>query len=106
MSYHADVGYRFSVNGGMYESNVFSLGMPKSYADRAGAEKVIVAHPVDREVTVYYEPGNPARSSLEPGAVPQDLGLMTLTSGMFLLIGLMLFISGALGWARSELVGK
>jgi hypothetical protein len=80
--------------------------MPKSFSDRAGAEKVVVAHPVGREVTVYHEPGNPARSSLEPGAVPQDLGLMTLTSGMFLLIGLMLFISGALGWARSELVGK
>jgi hypothetical protein len=104
--YHTDVSYRFSVNGETYESNVFSLGAPKSFVDRSDAEKVLAAYAVRREVTVYHEPGNPVRSSLEVGAVPQDFGLMTLSSGMFLLIGLMLFMSGALGWARSELVGR
>ena len=104
--YHSDVSYRFSVNGETYESNVFSFGAPKPFVDRSEAERVLAAYQVGREVTVYHEPGNPVRSSLELGAVPQDFGIMTLSSGMFLLIGLMLFISGALGWARSELVGK
>ncbi len=105
MLHRADVHYRFTVNGELYESNVFVLGVPESFADRADAAKIVAAHPVGGGVTVYHEPGNPARSSLEPSAVPQEFGLLTLTSAMFLLIGLMLFISGALGWARSELVG-
>jgi Protein of unknown function (DUF3592) len=105
--YRADVRYRFLVDGGRYESNVFVLGPPKSFADRAEAEKVVEAHPAGGPVTVHYEPGNPARSALEHGGtIPQAFGLMTLTAGMFLLIGLLLAISGALGWARSELVGR
>jgi len=105
--YRADVRYRFLVDGERYESNVFVLGLPKSFADRAEAEKIVEAHPAGSTVTVHYQPGNPARSSLEPGGtIPEAIGLMTLTGGMFLLMGLLLAIAGALGWARSELVGR
>ena len=105
--YRADVRYRFLVDGETYESNVFVLGLPKSFANRAEAEKIVEAHPAGGAVTIHHEPGNPARSTLEPGGtIPEAFGLMTLTAGMFLLIGLLLAISGALGWARSELVGR
>ena len=105
--YRADVRYRFLVDGETYESNVFVLGLPKSFADRTEAEKVVEAHPAGDTVTVHFEPGNPARSALEHGGtIPEAFGLMTLTAGIFLLIGLLLAISGALGWARSELVGR
>lgn len=105
--YRADIRYRFLVDGETYESNVFVLGLPKSFADRAEAEKIVEAHPAGGAVTVHYEPGNPARSALERGGtIPQAFGLMTLTAGILLLIGLLLAISGALGWARSELVGR
>lgn len=106
MRYEADVHYRFTMNGERYESNVLVLEAPKSFADRNLAEKALAAYPKGNEVTVYYEPGNPARSTLEHGGATQNLGVMTLAGGMFLLIGLMLSISGALGWARSELVGR
>ena len=105
--YRADVRYRYHVDGATYESNVFVLGLPKVFASRAEAEKVVEAYPAGGAVTVLYAPGNPARSALERGGtIPEAFGLMTLTAGMFLLIGLLLAISGALGWARSELVGR
>ncbi|MEO8575960.1 MAG: DUF3592 domain-containing protein [Gemmatimonadales bacterium] len=104
--YEADVHYRFIMNGERYESNVLVLGAPKSFADRSLAEKALAVYPKGSEVTVYYEPGNPARSTLEHGLATQNLGVTTLTGGVFLLLGLLLSISGALGWARSELVGR
>ena len=105
--YRADLRYGFLVDGETYESNVLVLGVPKSFANRAEAEKIVEAHPAGGAVTIHHEPGNPARSALEPGGtIREAFGLMTLTAGMFLLIGLLLAISGALGWARSELVGR
>ncbi len=106
--YHqADVRYRFVVNGASYESNVFIHGGAKSFADKAQAEKLIAARPVGGALLVYYDPANPARSSLElPRTTAQDIGIPTLTGGLFVLIGMMLFISGAIGWARSELIGR
>lgn len=104
--HEADVHYRFMVNGDRYESNVVVLGAAKSYTDRGLAEKALAAYPKGGDVTVYYEPGNPARSTLEHGTATQNVGMTTLTGGMFLLIGLLLSISGALGWARSELIGR
>jgi hypothetical protein len=104
--YEADVRYRFAVNGQTYESNVIVPGVPKSFADRTMADKALGAYPKDGDVTVYYDPANPARSVLEHGSPTQNIGLTTLTGSMFLLMGLLLSIAGALGWARSELIGR
>lgn len=104
--YRPDIRYRFMVNGENYESNVFTFGAPKSFAQRAEAEGVVAAHPEGSDVTVYYEPGNPARSGLEPGSVPRGFGMFAMLSSTFVLIGVLLFMSGAIGWARSELVGR
>lgn len=104
--YRADVRYRFAVNGESFESNVFVFGVPKSFANRVEAERIVAAHPGGSGVEVYYEPGNPVRSCLEPGAVPQEFGMLALMSGAFLLTGLMLLVSGALAWARSGVLGR
>lgn len=104
--YEADVHYRFMMNGERYESNVLVLGAPKSFSDSNLAAKALAAYPKGSDVTVHYEPENPARSTLEHGIETQNLGVTTLTGGVFLLLGLLLSISGALGWARSELVGR
>ena len=104
--YDVDVRYRFIVNGDRYESIVIILGAAKTFADSGSAAKALEAYPTGSDVTVYYEPGNPARSTLEHGTGTQGIGMTTLTGGMFLLIGLLLAISGAIGWARSELVGR
>ena len=104
--YDADVRDRFMINGDRYESNVGVLGAAKSFTDSGAAAKALEAYPKGSNVTVYYEPGNPARSTLEHGTATQNIGVTTLTGGMFLLIGLLLAISGAIGWARSELLGR
>ena len=102
--YTVDVTYRYLVNGASYQSNVFVFGVPKSLPDSVEAQRVVAAHPVNGSVTVYYDPSDPSRSCLEPGNVPQQFGLLTLMSGAFLLIGLLLLISGGISVARSRLV--
>jgi hypothetical protein len=102
--YTVDVTYKYLVNGNSYQSNVFVFGIPKSFADSAEAQSVVAAHPVNGNVTVYYDPADPGRSCLEPGTVPPQFGLITLMSGGFLLVGLLLLISGGFSVARSRLV--
>ena len=103
--YHTvDVTYKYLVNGSSYQSNVFVFGVPKSFSDSAEAQRVVAAHPVNGNVTVYYDPADPGRSCLEPGTVPKQFGLITLMSGGFLLVGLLLLMSGGFSVARSRLV--
>lgn len=102
--YTVNVTYRYSVNGGTYQSNVFVFGVAKSFPDSAQAQSVVTAHPVNGPVTVYYDPSDPSSACLEPGKVPEQFGLLTLMSGGLLLVGLLLLISGGVSVARSRLV--
>ena len=64
-SYYARVVYQYAVDGELYASQQVSFGIVKSYAGQNGASKALQAYPVGKEVTVYYDPADPAEAVLE-----------------------------------------
>jgi len=59
------VTYSYAVNGANFISNRVSFvpGIPKKEID-----SVLAQYPVDRPVTVHYQPDNPVQAVLEPGS--------------------------------------
>ncbi len=85
-SYVPQIDYEYTVDGLEYENDRVRFGQ-NSYSSRRRAEEETGRYPVGRRVEVYYEPGNPENSVLEPGA---SLGsyLGVSLGAMFLVIGL------------------
>ena len=61
------VTYSYAVNGANFTSNRVSFvpAIPKKEID-----SVLAKYPVDRPVTVHYQPNNPVQAVLEPGSGP------------------------------------
>jgi hypothetical protein len=94
--YRAAVQYRYRVGAKEYQSErVFWGG---SEGRRRHMESVIAAYPAGREVSVHYDPQNPAQAVLDPvqnpGSKPlvlyamgmMTLGLFALTGGVYALV--------------------
>ncbi len=91
-SYHYAVTYQYEVEARAYSSDRYSLGngstASKPYDTRSAARDAgQEAYPTGSEVTVYYDPTNPASTVLKPGAnfgtyVPLVLGLFFMPSGI------------------------
>jgi len=67
--YHAEISYRFEVEGTTYVGDEVSFADP-SATQRQRASRVVAEYPPGGEVTVYYRPGVPETSVLEPGIKP------------------------------------
>lgn len=89
ITYHAEVLYRYTVNGQIKTSNQVSFG---SYGSNnpAHAQSVLNLYPSGRKVTVYYSPDDPDKAVLEPGA-----GGFTFFLPVF---GLVFLSVGLAGW--------
>ena len=61
------VTYSYAINGANFTSNRISFlgAFPKNEI-----ENVLAKYPVDRSVTVHYQPENPVQAVLEPGSSP------------------------------------
>ncbi len=66
-SYSPRVTYEYQVDDVSYQNNTITFGQ-NSYSSRRKAESIAAGYPTGSRVTVYYEPGDPAQSVLEPGA--------------------------------------
>jgi len=63
--YEADIGYRYAVgDGAALQGDRLSFG---GLTNRAIAERTVKKYPVGATVKVYYDPGKPEQSVLEPG---------------------------------------
>jgi len=65
-SYQPEVTYQYMVDSLSYENSTIKFG-ENSYGNRRTAEEIAARYPVGRSVAVYYDPGQPGRSVLEPG---------------------------------------
>jgi len=92
--YVADVRYGYDVAGRRHESGTFVFGVPHAFPDSSAARAEVEAYPPGRQVTVFYDPRDPATSCLTPGMVPAGLGLLLGASGAFALGGLALLALG------------
>jgi hypothetical protein len=76
-SYQPKVTYEYLANNVEYESYTIKFG-ENSYSSRGRAEDIAATYPVGRQVTVYYDPGDPGNSVLEPG----------VTGGSYIVLGI------------------
>jgi len=83
-SYAPRVVYKYAVAGQGYTSDQIIIGSTLQYPSRARAEAKL-AYRSGQQVAVYYDPGNPARAVLEPGATRGAWG--TLLIGLVFAIG-------------------
>lgn len=82
--YVPEVQYEYQVEGVTYEGDRIQFGSSRERS-RFRAQDVVDRYPITSEVTVYYDPANPSKSVLEPGA---DLGLTLMPwGGLIFLIG-------------------
>lgn len=61
----ADVRYRFAVGGEEYTGNTVCIGREIYTSFDARADRVLTRYPLGADVTVYYNPENPADCCLE-----------------------------------------
>jgi hypothetical protein len=88
--YRPRVRYEFSVRGRTFDGGETAIGSSvASFRDEEAAREETARFPAGSEVTVFYDPADPRRSVLRPGAprlVPLVLaGLALLGAGLYLL---------------------
>ena len=91
--YQPDIVYAYSVDGKKYTSSKITVGDPPLDNNITPAKRLLAEYPVDREVTVYYDPEVPASSALEPGIQRSDY-LLAAIAAIFFFAGLFAFYSG------------
>lgn len=80
--YYADVAYTYAVAGNAYSGSRIAAS-DGEYKDRDGAVQALQGLQVGQPVTVYYNPVDPDRSVLRPGAGLAEYILLCLPSAVF-----------------------
>ena len=65
--YQFVVEYDYSVSGMAYTNNFYSYKPTYNAAQSRGARELVEKYPLESEVDVFYNPGNPKKSVLLPG---------------------------------------
>jgi len=78
-SYFPSVSYQYTVNGGPHEGHEIVFG-GYSFNSKHEAEEILKRYPLDKIVSVYYNPKKYHRSVLEPGL--HELPLVLLFAGI------------------------
>jgi hypothetical protein len=83
--YRPVVEYQYEVDGVSYRGDTIAVGPLVQFNWKGPATRVIERFPVGASVTVYVDPANPRRASLQP-SVDRNLPLFLITIGIFALI--------------------
>lgn len=87
-SYHTDsdgdrhyfyspvVEYTYEVGGQVYTGRTIRFGFNPSFGSEAKAQAALASYPVGAQVTVYYNPDNPAEAVLERKASATNTGMI------------------------------
>mgnify|MGYP000023547280 CR=1 FL=1 len=68
LRHRVDVEYEYVVDGRRYENDVVRFN--QNNLSRKDKERLVSAHPVGRQVEVFYNPSDPAESVLVRGSYP------------------------------------
>lgn len=85
-SYSPRITYRYPAGSRYQEGYTIKFG-ENSYNSRRRAESIAARYPVGRKVAVYYDPGRPGKSVLEPGVTGGSYIVLGI-GALFVLIGL------------------
>ena len=91
-SYSPEVRYHYQTGGQEYEGSKIGFGLQQSFSSRSKAEQALTSFPQGSQVTVFYNPANPAEAVLERKAGGSTLSLVL--GIIFLLVGLCVGCSG------------
>src|SRR5512145_2739045 len=64
-SYSPRVSYDYTALGQLYTGKKISFGFTKAHNTHRGAEAELARYPIGSQVTVFYNPANPAEAVLE-----------------------------------------
>jgi hypothetical protein len=107
-TYAAHVIYRYSLDGGEFESARIWFGGDYSTSNRSEMFEVVKKYPIGQAVTVYYSPDDPAEAVLIPGAYTSSyllfgIGMVFLAIGSLLLVGFaFMFVRSVTGFKSEE----
>ena len=84
-SYTPDVAYRYVVDGTTIKNDNIRYGLA---TNKYISENLVKQYPVGKEVKIFYNPGNPKQSVLQPGyfgglLLMPILGLLATSAGLF-----------------------
>jgi hypothetical protein len=85
-SYSPRVSYDYTALGQRYTGNKISFGFTKAHNTHRSAEAELTRYPVGSQVTVFYNPANPAEAVLERKA--GNSVLATILGAAFILLSL------------------
>ncbi|QDV15521.1 hypothetical protein Pan153_01350 [Gimesia panareensis] len=88
-TYSPKVIYRYEVEGQEFKGDTVWFGNDVSTSDRSMSSKTVKKYPVQKNVTVYYDPAEPAVAVLEPG-VFKTTYFFYLFGWLFLGLGLLM----------------
>ncbi len=91
--YQPDIAYTYYVDGKKYSSSKINAGEPPMDNNANTAKQIQAKYPVGEKVTVWYDPGLPASSALEPGIKAVDI-LLASIAAIFFLVGIFSFYKG------------
>jgi hypothetical protein len=99
VSYYPVIKYEYTIGGQSFAGEKITFGPTETAARSAKAGQVLDAYPVDKQVTVYYDPNNPSDAVLERraggGATGWIVGIVFLVAGLCfgcLVLGVGLFL--------------
>ena len=58
--------YTYEIDGARYQAEQLRMGASIASSDTRAAERVIARYPAGHDVTVYYNPADPADATLDP----------------------------------------
>ncbi|MBI4409487.1 MAG: DUF3592 domain-containing protein [Gemmatimonadetes bacterium] len=91
-AYRVRIEYRYTVGNTIYRSTRIRFGLLRAHADRAQA--LLARYDQGAHVTVRYDPHEPARAVLEPGATFDD-------NYAWILLGAIALVIGVVYWVRA-----
>lgn len=95
--YGVKLAYDYVVGGGAHVGTRLYWADGIKVSGDGPARKVTEKYPVGRDVTVYYQPNDPATALLEPGAIKGAVmsGVFAVAFGAFGVVFLMLAMRGS-----------
>lgn len=93
VTYEAAIDYRFVVADVEYHGSRVGIAQGMSSEKKGKMEALVARFPVQREVTVSYNPKNPVDSLLEPAAQLRHYGMIALGVGIMLVGGFVIYIT-------------
>ena len=63
--YYPEIEYEYEYLGIIYTGNRINFGGSSGNSNRKKSEEVLAQYPVNKTITVYYEPNNPEKAVLE-----------------------------------------